>query len=179
MKRLTLLLLAAILILTGVVSLLGWDIAAFILLGAFGGGIVFGFIMPRLDKKYALSKPEPLQTTSQEDKSEIVERITVKTGQKIDIIEVKDIVFIQANGDYVSIYTEKGVWLKEMTMKETERILPLEHFVRVHRSFIVNVACIRAIDRYKKGQYLITLSNKEEVKMTDVGYQVLKQRLAL
>ena len=179
MKRLTLLLLATILIFIGISSLLGWKTLAFIMMGAFGGGVVFGFIMPSLDKKDSLPKPEPLQPMIQEDKSEIVERITVKTGQKIDIIEVRDIVFIQANGDYVSIYTEKGVWLKEMTMKETEKILPLECFVRVHRSFIVNTSCIKAIDRYKKGQYLITLSNKEEIKMTDAGYQILKQRLCL
>ncbi|MDR1847179.1 MAG: LytTR family transcriptional regulator DNA-binding domain-containing protein [Bacteroidales bacterium] len=179
MKRLNLLLLAVLLIATGFCELMHWDIAAYILLGSFCGGIVSEFIMPRLAKRLAKTPPEPLPVRNEETKREICERISVKTGQKIDIIEIGDIVFFAANGDYVSIYTEKGVWLKEMTMKELETMLPQERFVRVHRSYIVNILCIKAIDRYKKGQYMLTLSNKEKIKMSDNGYLILKNRLSL
>jgi DNA-binding LytR/AlgR family response regulator len=64
-------------------------------------------------------------------------------------------------------------------MKELETMLPQERFVRVHRSYIVNILCIKAIDKYKKGQYIISLSNREEVKMSENGYLVLKSLLAL
>ncbi|MDR1005940.1 MAG: LytTR family transcriptional regulator [Bacteroidales bacterium] len=179
MKPTTLVLMAVVLILTGVFFLLHIDIAAYILLGVFCGGIVSEFIMPMVDKRFFSSKNEPVLTPEEEYKTEVAERISVKTGQKIDIIEVKDIVFVQANGDYVSIYTEKGVWLKEMTMKEAEMILPKDVFVRVQRSYIVNILCIRAIDKYKKGTYILSLSNKEKAKMSDNGYMILKKRLSL
>ncbi|MDR1726278.1 MAG: LytTR family transcriptional regulator [Bacteroidales bacterium] len=179
MKRITFILLAVLLISSGITSLSGCIIATYLLLGAFSGGIVSEFIMPHIAKRFVKAKYEPLPTVNEQDKNEICERITIKTGQKIDIIDVKNIVFFAANGDYVSIYTEKGVWLKEMTMKDLEKILPSENFVRVHRSFIVNVNCIKAIDKYKKGQYIISLSNKETIKMSDTGYAILKNKLSL
>jgi len=179
MKRLNLLLVAFLLIASGVCNVLGWNIAAYILLGGFLGGTVSEFIMPLWVKRLFPPQEEPVSFPQENNKNDILERMTIKTGQKIDIIDIKDIVFFAANGDYVSIYTEKNVWLKEMTMKDLERVLPIETFVRVHRSYIVNVGFIRAIDRYKKGQYIISLSNRETIKMTDSGYAILKQRLSL
>ena len=45
------------------------------------------------------------------------DRITVRSGQKIKIIPIKDIIYIKADGDYISINTSEGNWLKEQTMK--------------------------------------------------------------
>ena len=62
-----------------------------------------------------------------------LETISVKTGQKIHLIQVSDILFLQAEGDYVLIHTAEGKYLKEQTMKYFEENLPAEHFVRIHR----------------------------------------------
>ena len=109
---------------------------------------------------------------------ETIDRITVRYGQKIKIIPVEEIIYLQADGDYVAIHTAEGRWLKEQTMKFTEDILPSNRFVRTHRSYIVNIHHISRIERYGE-QHLIILSNGEKIKISNARYQVLKQRLGL
>jgi hypothetical protein len=108
----------------------------------------------------------------------IIDRITVRYGQKIKIIHVNDILFLRADGDYVDIHTAEGHWLKEQTMKYTEEILPPDRFVRTHRSYIVNIHHISRIERYGE-QYLMILSKGEKIKISNARYQILKQRLGL
>jgi len=110
--------------------------------------------------------------------TEIIDRLTVRNGQKIKIIPVNDIIFLRADGDYVDIHTAEGHWLKEQTMKYTEDILPPDRFVRTHRSYIVNIHHISRIERYGE-QHLIVLTKGEKIKISNARYQILKQRLGL
>ncbi|MDR2233479.1 MAG: LytTR family transcriptional regulator [Tannerella sp.] len=110
--------------------------------------------------------------------AQIIDRITVRSGNKIKIIPVGDIIFLRADGDYVDIYTAEGHWLKEQTMKYSEDILPPDRFVRTHRSYIVNIHHISRIERYGE-QQLVILSNGEKIKISNARYQILKQRLGL
>ena len=106
------------------------------------------------------------------------DRIAVRSGQNIKIIPLVDIIFIKADGDYISINTANGYWLKEQTMKYTEETLPADSFLRIHRSYIVNVNHISRIERYGEKQ-LIVLHNNEKIKISTARYQILKQALRL
>ena len=106
------------------------------------------------------------------------DRITVRSGQNIKLIPIDDIIFIKADGDYISINTANGHWLKEQTMKYTEYTLPADRFLRIHRSYIVNVNHISRIERYGEKQ-LIVLHNNEKIKISAARYQVLKRVLEL
>lgn len=123
------------------------------------------------------SDAEPTAEPSS-DPTEVIDKITVRSGQKISVINIADVNFIKADGDYVSIATETGRWLKEQTMKYYEQNLPTADFVRVHRSYIVNVAKISKIERYGQ-QQLIELRNGEKIKVSNSGYKALKERLKL
>ncbi|MCL2290201.1 MAG: LytTR family transcriptional regulator DNA-binding domain-containing protein [Bacteroidetes bacterium] len=112
-------------------------------------------------------------------KKELIETIAVKSGKKLHIIPISEIVCLQAYGDYVNIMTLQGTYLKEQTLKYFEEHLPEEQFLRVHRSHIVNLRAIDAIERYGREQYLLILSNKEKVKATLEGYKRLKEVLKL
>lgn len=59
-----------------------------------------------------------------------------------DKVQVEDIIYLKAEDDYVSVVTMDGHWLKGETMKGYEAILPHNMFVRVHRSYIVNITKI-------------------------------------
>lgn len=125
------------------------------------------------DESDAEPTAEPLSAPT-----ELIDKITVRSGQKISVISIADVNFIKADGDYVSIATETGRWLKEQTMKYYEQNLPTADFVRVHRSYIVNVAKISKIERYGQ-QQLIELRNGEKIKVSNSGYKALKERLNL
>ena len=107
-----------------------------------------------------------------------IDRITVRVGQKITIIPIEHILYIKADGDYVSIHTAEGKWLKEQTMNYTEDRLPLDSFVRIHRSYIVNIRQISRIERYGEKQ-LIVLHNNEKIKISAARYRLLKQVLGI
>jgi len=110
---------------------------------------------------------------------EVLERVAVKSGSKIHVVLVSEIVYLQADGDYVQIYTAQGKYLKEQTMKYFEEHLPENQFVRVHRSIIVNVEMISRIELYEKQNQLLTLKNGQQIKTSPAGYKALRTKLNL
>ncbi len=108
-----------------------------------------------------------------------LERIAVKIGQKIIVVPVEDIMFLETDGNYVKIHTQDMVYLKEKTMKYFEQTLNNEIFIRTHRSYLVNSTYIQKIEYYDKNSHLIVLKdNKTKLKTSDGGYKLLRERLA-
>jgi len=110
---------------------------------------------------------------------DLLERIAVKSGTKIHVVLVPEILYLQADGDYVQIFTAQGKYLKEQTMKYFEEHLPENQFVRVHRSVIVNVEMISRIELYEKQNQLLTLKNGQQIKTSPGGYKALRLVLNL
>ena len=106
-----------------------------------------------------------------------LERIVVKTGNKIHIINTEEIIYIESNGDYVMIYTEKGRFLKENTMKFYEKQLDSTVFIRIHRSNILNIRFLDKIELFEKETYLVHLKNGTKIKASLSGYKLLKNIL--
>ena len=114
-----------------------------------------------------------------EEKTEILQRIAVKSGSKIEIIAVGDIIYLESEGDYVMIHTKTGKFLKEKTMKYFEQHLDRDTFIRVHRSYIININEISRIELFEKESYIIKLKSGEQVKASSSGYKALKDALKL
>jgi hypothetical protein len=121
---------------------------------------------------------DDFEKSDSEKTTQISDRIIVRTGQKIKIIPLSTIIYIKADGDYISIRTAEGSWLKEQTMKYTEDRLPIDTFVRIHRSYIVNIHQISRIERYGE-QQLIVLYNNEKIKISAARYHALRQILGI
>ncbi len=60
-------------------------------------------------------------------------------------IEVKDIDYVEAVGDYVQVVTSSNKYLSHLSMKKTMALLEENHFYRVHKSFIINLSKINSI----------------------------------
>jgi two-component system LytT family response regulator len=106
-------------------------------------------------------------------------RVVVKTGGKIKISPVPTIEYVEAADDYVKIITAEGSFLKNKTMSFYERCLPQHSFVRVHRSFIVNLQEITRIDPYEKESHLAILRSGARLPVSKAGYAKLKEVLGL
>ena len=109
---------------------------------------------------------------------EILDRIVVRFGNKIHIIGLETIRYIQAQDDYVDIYTHEGKYLKQITMKYLEAHLPIDKFVRTHRSFIVNIEFIDKIEVYDKESYVLNLKEGQKISVSRSGYSRLKEVLS-
>lgn len=111
--------------------------------------------------------------------SEQIERVVVRIGQKIHVILINDIIYIRSDGDYVQIITDQGKFIKEETMKYFESGLSSSQFVRIHRSYIVNVEKILRIEMYEKNNQMLTLKNGDKVRASVSGYKALRAVLNL
>ncbi len=81
------------------------------------------------------------------------ETITLKVEHKNVVIDINDITFIEAMDNYVKVFRKNlPTVLSQITMKETESLLPEDRFIRVHRSFIV---ALDAIDRFSNRKIFI------------------------
>jgi hypothetical protein len=128
------------------------------------------------EQKEALEEAINIQKKNAIEK---ITRISVKKNQAIFSIPVEDIQYIEADGDYVLIYTPEGKFLKDRTMKYWETYLPDNLFVRIHRSFIVNLTCIAKIELYEKETYKVQLKNGNSLKASASGYKLLRQKMQL
>lgn len=116
--------------------------------------------------EYNVSKPnEPLK------------RIVVKKNHQIKLIHVEDVFYLEAQDDYVMIYTKDARYIKQATMKYFESGLNSDKFVRIHRSYIVNIDEMKQLEPYEKESYLAILKNGAKLKISKTGFKNLKEKL--
>jgi len=121
-------------------------------------------------------------TTKSEEFSGLAEkreRLVVRIKNEIKIIPTAQVVYFEAEDDYIAIHTQSGKYLKKMTMKSLEEAMDPSKFVRVHRSFILNVNQIAKIEPYERENYLVKLLNGGQVPVSKSGYSRLRQVLGL
>ena len=111
------------------------------------------------------------------ESDEKLHRVVIKKSGKIHVISTGDINFLEAQDDYVMIYTNEGKYLKQQTMKYFENHLDPQQFVRVHRSYIANITCIERIEPYEKTNFILILRDGNKVPVSRSGMQVLKENL--
>ena len=105
------------------------------------------------------------------------DRIVVKTGNKIRIIPETDIWYLEADGDYVTVHTPEGKYLKSRTMQYFENTLDARKFVRVHRSYIIQLQQMIRLEPYEKDSHVAILKSGAQVPVSRTGNTRLKQVL--
>jgi two-component system LytT family response regulator len=106
-------------------------------------------------------------------------RIVVKTGNKVKIIPVHEVLYLEADDDFVKVHTAEGAFLKNKTMGFYEQTLDKQLFVRVHRSYIVQVNQITKIEPYQKESHLAILRNGQQIPVSKTGFARLKEVLGI
>lgn len=106
-------------------------------------------------------------------------RLVVRVKNEIKILPTREVSFFEAEDDYIAIHTASGKYLKKMTMKSLEEALDPAKFVRVHRSYLINLSEITKIEPYERDNYLVLLRGGEKVPVSKTGYSRLRQVLGL
>ena len=112
-----------------------------------------------------------------QSKGDIIERVVVKTGSKIKVIPVQKIQYLEAQDDYVMIYTEDSKHLKQATMKFFENNLDTNQFIRVHWSYIVKIDQVVQLEPYEKDNFVAILKSGAKIKVSKNGMKNLKAKL--
>ena len=93
-------------------------------------------------------------------------RILVKDGSNVHIIPVAEIIWLEAQDDYVAIHTEKNLFLKLERLVNFENALDEGKFKRIHRSYIVNMDFVQRIENQK----WIVLNSGKKLPVSRSGY---------
>jgi DNA-binding LytR/AlgR family response regulator len=72
--------------------------------------------------------------------------IFIKEDKRNYRVDLKDIEYLQADGDYINVFTKKRTYLVYMTMKKMETVLDKTNLIRVHRSYFVNLSYVTAFE---------------------------------
>lgn len=101
-------------------------------------------------------------------------RVLIRDGAKVHVINADKIVSIEAQDDYVQIRSEGKSYLKNQRMTELEGQLDPEQFLRIHRSYIVNIAHVERIEQATKDSYAAILKDGSKLPISRTGYQKIK-----
>ncbi|HLT06737.1 MAG TPA: LytTR family transcriptional regulator DNA-binding domain-containing protein [Cyclobacteriaceae bacterium] len=107
----------------------------------------------------------------------IAQRVVLKVKNEIKIIPFQDIRYLEANDDFVNVYTQEGKFLKNKTLGSFEQLLDPQSFIRIHRSYIVKVNGITKIEPHDKGNYILKLKSGEVLPISKSRYPKLKEVL--
>jgi two-component system, LytTR family, response regulator len=124
----------------------------------------------------ARSTSQPLESLQQhlDESDKTLNRVVARLGSKIIVIPVEKIYYLEAQDDYVMIYSELGRHLKEKTMKYFEAHLPQDGFIRIHRKYIANLAFISSVELYEKNTHLVLMKNGDKIRASQDGYKRLR-----
>jgi two-component system LytT family response regulator len=105
------------------------------------------------------------------------ERIEVRDGERVRFIATADVAWAEAKGPHVLLHTSDGVFEIRDTLTRLEASLDARRFVRIHRSYIVNVGRIKELRPWFGGDALLVLQDGQQLKVSRTYRAQLKQRL--
>jgi len=109
--------------------------------------------------------------------AQYADRIPVRDGTRVFIVPVAKLDYAEAQDDYVALATEGKKHLKQQTIASLEAALDPARFLRIHRSYIVNLERVTKIEPYGKDSHLAVLSNGVQLPVSRAGYSRLKSYL--
>jgi two-component system LytT family response regulator len=111
---------------------------------------------------------------------DVISTMPVKVGNKIHLVHMAEICFLEAKDKYVYIHTATEEHLVDYPLTYLQDRLPAE-FIRVHRGFIINKLKIKEIHKYFKGTYVLVMDNAKStrVKSAYSYHEIIKIKLLL
>jgi two-component system LytT family response regulator len=104
-------------------------------------------------------------------------RILVRDGARVHVLPVDDVDCIEAQDDYIAVQVAGKTHLKQQTIGDLEAALDPRRFVRIHRSFILNLDRLDRIELYAKDSRIAILKDGRRLPLSRAGHQRLRELL--
>ena len=127
-------------------------------------------VIAQLDK-------EPTTGTFAAPPAPSAERIEVRDGERVRFVATADVAWAEAKGPHVLLHTKQGVFEIRDTLARLEASLDARGFVRIHRSFIVNVSQIKELQPWFGGDAVLVLHGGQQLKVSRTYRAQLRNRL--
>lgn len=106
--------------------------------------------------------------------AQFLDRIAVRDGTRVFIIPVAKLEYAEAQDDYVALAAEGKKHLKQQTISSLESALDPTRFMRIHRSYIVNLERVTKVEPYGKDSHVAVLANGTQLPVSRAGYARLR-----
>jgi two-component system LytT family response regulator len=106
-----------------------------------------------------------------------VERVLIRDGPQVHVLPVQKIDYVEAQDDYVCFKAEGKQYLKDQTMGALEATLDPARFVRIHRSYLLNIERIARVELYAKDSRVAILRDGTRLPVSRAGYGRLAKLL--
>jgi two-component system LytT family response regulator len=110
-------------------------------------------------------------------KESFLERILIRDGPRVHVLPVEKIDYIEAQDDYICVKSAGKGYLKQETLGELELRLDPARFIRIHRSYILNVDRLSRLELYAKDSRIAILNDGTRLPVSRAGYARLKPLL--
>jgi len=101
-------------------------------------------------------------------------RLVVRQGARVHVIPAEKLDYAEAQDDYVSLHAEGKAHLKQQTLSDLEGSLDPQHFVRIHRSYLLNLDRLSRIDSEGGEPKAVVLADGTRLPLSRSGYGRLK-----
>jgi two-component system, LytTR family, response regulator len=133
--------------------------------------------MNRIGKKLLALLEERERKRGNELPSTFLTRLMVKVGNRVVLLKVNDIDWVEADGNYAKLHVGSKSHLLREKMNDLEAQLDPQRFVRIHRSIIVNLDRIKEMHPHFNGDYIIVLQDGAKLKLSRSRRDHLESRL--
>ena len=106
-----------------------------------------------------------------------LERVLIRDGAQVHVLPVDKIDYVEAQDDYVCFKSEGKDYLKDQTMATLEASLDPARFVRIHRSYLLNIERIARVELYAKDSRVAILRDGTRLPVSRAGYARLAKWL--
>ena len=107
------------------------------------------------------------------------QKIPVVAAGRTELIDQDDVRYVQAEGDYSRVHTYDRSYLSTASLRELEAALPPERFLRVHRSYLVNLAKVASVRRSGTDRLRLALDDARRTELDVARRQAPRVRAAL
>ena len=104
-------------------------------------------------------------------------RVLVRDGSRVHVLSIEKIDYVQAQDDYVSFRCDGKDYLKDQTLAQAEAALDPAKFVRIHRSYVLNLDRLARVETDERENRLAVLSDGRKLPVSRSGYARLSARL--
>jgi two-component system LytT family response regulator len=109
--------------------------------------------------------------------AQFLERIVIKDGTRVHVIPAGKIDYLEAQDDYVSVHSGGKCYLKQQTISSLEGALDPSRFIRIHRSYMVNLERVVKMEPYTKESRVAVLADGTQLPVSRAGYARLVELL--
>jgi two-component system LytT family response regulator len=133
-------------------------------------------VRERLGRGERATSPDMMAAAAQPREGH-AHRVLVRDGPRVHVIPVDKIDYVQAQDDYVCFRSEGKDYLKEQTLAETEASLDPAVFVRIHRSYLLNLSRLARMDQDERENRVAVLTDGKRLPVSRAGYARLSSLL--